>query len=81
MSTRLSGLYIDITWDPVEKSLVVLDLVDTNNEPAMMSRSKKWIEKCWQEIQATFSSSWTWSVVQKIIETHGIKMHHWCRMD
>lgn len=41
MSTRLSGLYIDITWGPVEKSLVVLDLVDTNNEPAMMSRSKK----------------------------------------
>ena len=81
MSTRLSGLYIDVTFDPTEKSLVVLDLVDTNNEPAMMSRSKKGIEKCWEQIRSEFSSSWTWANITAIIESHGIKMHHWCRMD
>lgn len=78
---RLSWLYVDITWDPAEKSLVVLDLVDKNNEPAMMSRSKRGIEKCWDQIKTDFSSSWTWSTVDKIIEAHGIRMHHWCRMD
>lgn len=55
--------------------------VDTNNEPAMMTRSKKGITEVWEKIRSEFSASWTWSNATKPIEDAGIKTHYWCRVD
>ena len=78
---RLSGLYVDILWNPTDRVVTVLDLVDTNNEPAMMTRSKRGVDALWTRLSTEFSSSWTWSNVQAIVEASGVKTHHWCRMD
>ena len=81
MSNRLSWLYVDILWNPTDRVVTVLDLVDTNNEPAMMTRSKRGVKDLWSRLSTEFSISWTWASVQKIVDESGIKTHHWCRMD
>lgn len=70
-----------MSFDPAEKKIVVLDLVDQNNEPAMMTRSVRGVAKCWEEIKANFSASWTWANATAPIEAAGIKTHYWCRVD
>ena len=77
----LKGLYVEIQYHENEKQIVILDLVDTNNEPAMMTRSKRGIEQVWEKIRSEFSASWTWSNAIKPIEDAGIKTHYWCRVD
>lgn len=78
---NLKWLYVEISFDPKERRIVVMDLVDTNNEPAMMTRSVRGVDKCWAEIKASFSASWTWANALAPIEAAGLKTHHWCRMD
>ena len=58
-----------------------MDLVDTNNEPAMMTRSKRGVEALWQRLSTEFSSSWTWEAVQELIDASGVQTHYWCRVD
>ena len=70
-----------VMYRPDKKEILIRDLVDTMNDPAMYNKTKRGIAKVWEEIKATWTEDTTLFRVAETLNARGIRTHYWCMVD
>lgn len=79
--TKLQNNLVSIEIKEDEKDIFALDLTDHYNEPAMISRSKRGIEKAIDAIKESFSEKTRLYDVISILQKNNVRTHCWCMVD
>jgi len=78
---KLQNLSTYVIYRPDCKEIFVRDLYDHNNEPAMVTTTKRSIPKAWEYIKANWTEDLELWDIYEILKSFKIRTHYWCMMD
>ena len=81
LAEYLSNEKTYVEYDPRRKHLFGRDLTDLYNEPSFFNKSKRGINKVWQEVKKQFTDSTRMYDIIRIASDVGVHCHSYCAVD
>lgn len=75
---RLKNNYIHLIYDG--NDITVYDIKDINDTTAY-TKTKKNLEKCWQETEETFNNDTKFKDIINLFQKYDIRYHRYCGLD
>lgn len=77
---QLKNHYCSINYNKEGKELTGIDLTDLNNMPSFYTKTKRGVNKAWEELNASFNKETNYSTALEIIFKK-VRVHTYCAMD
>jgi hypothetical protein len=78
---ELDNKFVHVRYSERDRDIFAQDKVDRNNEPCVMSRSKRGLEKAWLALVEKFNEETRLGSVSQLLQSQGIRTHYWCAVD
>lgn len=78
--TQLKNQFCSIRYNEEGKELTGIDLTDLNNVPSFFTKTKRGVNKAWEELNASFNEGTKYSTALDII-LKKVRVHTYCAMD